>query len=97
MSTDITSATAFSPSLEAIRLAAQMYNAAREGNKQVLEEALASGLPANLTNEKGDTLVSCGAPLEMADSRVRAVSQPRTPSEGGGQQRFLVGCIFQKS
>lgn len=62
MSTDITSATAFSPSLEAIRLAAQMYNAAREGNKQVLEEALASGLPANLTNEKGDTLVSCGGP-----------------------------------
>lgn len=35
-----------------------MYNAAREGNKEVLEEALASGLPANLTNEKGDTLVS---------------------------------------
>lgn len=59
-STSLTSATAFSPSLEAIRLAAEMYNAAREGNKQVLEEALASGLPANLTNEKGDTLVSLG-------------------------------------
>lgn len=58
MSSELTSATAFSPSLEAIRLAAQMYNAAREGNKAVLEEALESGLPANLTNEKGDTLVS---------------------------------------
>lgn len=54
----LTSATAFSPSLEAIKLAAQMYNAAREGNKQVLEEALLDGLPPNLTNEKGDTLVS---------------------------------------
>lgn len=53
----LTSATAFSPSLEAIKLAAQMYNAAREGNKQVLEEALQDGLPPNLTNEKGDTLV----------------------------------------
>lgn len=66
MSNELTSATAFSPSLEAIRLAAQMYNAAREGNKEVLEEALESGLPANLTNEKGDTLVSaaggCGTP-----------------------------------
>lgn len=54
----LTSATAFSPSLEAIKLAAQMYNAAREGNKQVLEEAIQDGLPPNLTNEKGDTLVS---------------------------------------
>lgn len=98
MSTDITSATAFSPSLEAIRLAAQMYNAAREGNKQVLEEALASGLPANLTNEKGDTLVSCGGPppLEMTDSRVRQSASP-APWGMGGQQLFLVGCRFRKA
>lgn len=54
----LTSATAFSPSLEAIKLAASMYNAAREGNKTVLKEALEDGLPPNLTNEKGDTLVS---------------------------------------
>lgn len=54
----LTSATAFSPSLEAIKLAAQMYNAAREGNKNVLEKAILEGMPPNLTNEKGDTLVS---------------------------------------
>lgn len=54
----LTSATAFSPSLEAIKLAAQMYNAAREGNLKVLEQAILDGLPPNLTNEKGDTLVS---------------------------------------
>lgn len=54
----LTSATAFSPSLEAIKLAAQMYNAAREGNKNVLENAILEGMPPNLTNEKGDTLVS---------------------------------------
>lgn len=72
----LTSATAFSPSLEAIKLAAQMYNAAREGNKQVLEEAIQDGLPPNLTNEKGDTLVSslaarcCSpAPLRTPASR----------------------------
>lgn len=57
----LTSATAFSPSLEAIKLAASMYNAAREGNKSVIEEALLDGLPPNLTNEKGDTLVSSDA------------------------------------
>lgn len=58
----LTSATAFSPSLEAIKLAAEMYNAAREGNKKVLEEALEGGLPPNLTNEKGDTLVGYSSP-----------------------------------
>ena len=42
---------------EAIELAGRMYNAAREGNKAIFEQALPAGLPANLTNEKGDTLV----------------------------------------
>lgn len=83
MSTDLTSATAFSPSLEAIRLAAQMYNAAREGNKQVLEEALSSGLPANLTNEKGDTLVSesesCRAPTPESGSQPRTGRRSAAP------------------
>lgn len=63
---ELTSATAFSPSLEAIKLAAQMYNAAREGNKKALEEALLDGLPPNLTNEKGDTLVSLADAPEPA-------------------------------
>lgn len=59
----LTSATAFSPSLEAVRLAASMYNAAREGNKAVIEEGILDGLPPNLTNEKGDTLVRSDAHL----------------------------------
>lgn len=71
----LTSATAFSPSLEAIRLAAQMYNAAREGNKKVLEEAIEGGLPPNLTNEKGDTLVS----QEFDVLSLAAASHPPAP------------------
>ena len=35
-----------------------MFNAARRGEMDVLDQALAVGLPANLTNEKGDSLVS---------------------------------------
>lgn len=74
----LTSATAFSPNLEAIKLAAQMYNAAREGNKRALEAAVLEGMPPNLTNEKGDTLVSfldthrmsvCSGIPEIPDSR----------------------------
>lgn len=42
---------------EAIEFAGRMYNAARVGQKDIFEQALPAGLPANLTNEKGDTLV----------------------------------------
>lgn len=41
----------------AIDLATRMYNAAREGQMDIFEAALPAGLPPNLTNDKGDTLV----------------------------------------
>jgi hypothetical protein len=43
---------------EAIELATRMYNAARQGDKELLTQAITAGLPPNLTNDKGDTLVS---------------------------------------
>ena len=42
---------------EVIEFAARMYNAARSGEKEIFEQALPRGLPPNMTNEKGDTLV----------------------------------------
>jgi hypothetical protein len=42
---------------EAIEFATRMYNAAREGQLDIFKEALPAGLPANLTNDKGDSLV----------------------------------------
>lgn len=42
---------------EAIALATRMYNAARQGDADLLQQAITAGLPPNLTNEKGDTLV----------------------------------------
>lgn len=42
---------------EAIELAGRMYDAARAGDLATFQQALPAGLPANLTNEKGDTLV----------------------------------------
>lgn len=42
---------------EAIELASRMYNAARQGDKELLTQAISAGLPPNLTNDKGDTLV----------------------------------------
>lgn len=43
---------------EAIAFATRMYDAARAGQIEVFQQALPAGLPANLTNDKGDSLVS---------------------------------------
>lgn len=43
---------------EAIALATRFFDAARHGQMDIFEQALPRGLPANLTNDKGDTLVS---------------------------------------
>lgn len=43
---------------EAIAFATRMYNAARQGQMDIFQQALPAGLPANMTNEKGDSLVS---------------------------------------
>lgn len=43
---------------QAIELATRLYNAARQGDAELLQPAIAAGLPPNMTNEKGDTLVS---------------------------------------
>lgn len=42
---------------EAIAFATRMFNAARQGDSELLQQAILAGLPANLSNEKGDTLV----------------------------------------
>lgn len=52
-----TPATASSLPPEAIALAGRMYDAARQGDVAIFQRDLPVGLPANLTNDKGDTLV----------------------------------------
>jgi hypothetical protein len=43
---------------DAIALAGRFFEAARQGQMDMFEQALPRGLPANLTNDKGDSLVS---------------------------------------
>jgi ankyrin repeat protein len=42
---------------EVIAFATKMYDAARAGQVDTFEQALPAGLPANMTNDKGDSLV----------------------------------------
>lgn len=46
---------------EAIAFATRMYDAARAGQMDIFQQALPAGLPANMTNEKGDSLVGSKA------------------------------------
>ncbi|KAF4833089.1 putative ankyrin repeat protein [Colletotrichum siamense] len=92
----LTSATAFSPSLEAIKLAASMYNAAREGNKTVLKEALEDGLPPNLTNEKGDTLLMLAAYYGHADTVKLLIQHGADPNRlNDKRQSPIAGAVFK--
>lgn len=43
---------------EIIAFATRMYDAARQGDVPIFEQALPAGLPPNMTNEKGDSLVN---------------------------------------
>ncbi|TEA17316.1 putative ankyrin repeat protein [Colletotrichum sidae] len=92
----LTSATAFSPSLEAIKLAASMYNAAREGKKQVLEEAILDGLPPNLTNEKGDTLLMLAAYYGHAAVVKFLIEKGADPNRlNDKRQSPIAGAVFK--
>ena len=42
---------------EIIAFATRMYDAARQGDMLIFEQALPAGLPPNMTNDKGDSLV----------------------------------------
>jgi hypothetical protein len=46
---------------EALALATRLFDAARNGQRDILEQALQGGLKPNMTNSKGDSLVSLGA------------------------------------
>ena len=52
-----TAAGSDSLSPEALAFAARMYDSARTGDLPIFQQALPAGLPPNMTNEKGDTLV----------------------------------------
>ncbi|GAA5978041.1 hypothetical protein JCM11641_006608 [Rhodosporidiobolus odoratus] len=49
------------PSAEALEYARQFFTAAREGNAEAFREPLQAGLPPNMINENGDSLLMLAA------------------------------------
>lgn len=56
-----TAAAALPPA--ALALAARLFDGARQGNDELLGQALRGGLKANMRNDRGDSLVCCAVSL----------------------------------
>ncbi|CAK7267253.1 hypothetical protein SEPCBS119000_002452 [Sporothrix epigloea] len=81
---------------EAIALAQRLYNGARAGDLALFQQALPAGLPANMRNEKGDSLLMLAAYHGHADL-VRLLLQngadPNRLNDKG--QSPLAGAVFK--
>ncbi|KAI4245155.1 MAG: hypothetical protein L6R42_010274, partial [Xanthoria sp. 1 TBL-2021] len=81
---------------EAIDLATRLFNAARTGDLPIFQQAIPAGLPVNLTNDKGDTLLML-ASYHTHPTLVRYLlsqnADPNTLNDRG--QSPLAGAVFK--
>ncbi|KAK3314074.1 ankyrin repeat-containing domain protein [Apodospora peruviana] len=82
---------------EAIALAGRIFDAARQGNIDMLRQALSARLPANMTNEKGDTLLMLAAYHGHADLVKLLIEHGADPNRVNDRgQSPLAGAVFKK-
>ncbi|TEA18382.1 putative ankyrin repeat protein [Colletotrichum sidae] len=82
---------------EAIALAGRLYDGARQGDLALFQQALPAGLPANMTNEKGDTLLMLAAyhgHAELVKLLMQHGADPNRLNDRG--QSPLAGAVFKK-
>ncbi|MDO4919511.1 ankyrin repeat domain-containing protein [Kocuria sp.] len=53
---------------EELAYVASLFDAARSGDTQLLSSAIDAGVPVNLTNDRGDTLLNLAAYLEQEET-----------------------------
>ncbi|EFX01119.1 ankyrin-like protein [Grosmannia clavigera kw1407] len=91
---DAGTATSLPP--EAVALAARMYDGARTGDLALFTQSLPAGLPANLTNEKGDTLLMLAAyhgHVDLVRLLLQHGADPNRLNDKG--QSPLAGAVFK--
>ncbi|KAL7781397.1 ankyrin repeat-containing domain protein [Trichoderma afarasin] len=82
---------------EVIAFAGRMYDSARKGEVAVFEQALPAGLPPNMTNEKGDTLLMLAAYHGHADLVKLLIQHGADPNRVNDRgQSPLAGAVFKK-
>jgi ankyrin repeat protein len=82
---------------EMIEFASKMYDAARKGDVATFEQALPAGLPPNLTNDKGDTLLMLAAyhgHAGLVKVLIQHGADPNRLNDRG--QSPLAGAVFKK-
>ncbi|WP_394435629.1 ankyrin repeat domain-containing protein [Streptomyces sp. SGAir0957] len=84
------------PDPEVVELATKIFDLARRGESEALAEYVDAGVPANLTNDRGDTLVMLAAYHGHADA-VRALlargADANCANDKG--QTPLAGAVFK--
>jgi ankyrin repeat protein len=81
---------------EALALASKLFDFAREGKTAELDQYITAGIPVNLTNHKGDTLLmlSCyHGHLELTRMLLEKGADPNILNERG--QSPIAGCVFK--
>ncbi|KAH7395649.1 ankyrin repeat-containing domain protein [Cadophora sp. MPI-SDFR-AT-0126] len=81
---------------EAIAFATRMYDAARAGQMDIFQQALPAGLPANMMNEKGDSLVMLAAyhgHAQLVKLLIQHGADPNRVNDRG--QTPLAGAVFK--
>ncbi|WP_338694282.1 ankyrin repeat domain-containing protein [Streptomyces sp. Q6] len=84
------------PDPEVVELATKIFDLARKGEAEALAAYVDAGVPANLTNDRGDTLVMLAAYHGHTDA-VRALvardADVNRPNDKG--QTPLAGAVFK--
>lgn len=81
---------------EAIQLATQLFDYAREGRTPELDQYITAGIPVNLTNGKGDTLLmlaSYHGHLATVHMLLGKGADPNVKNERG--QSIIAGAVFK--
>ena len=81
---------------DVVELATRLFGHAREGHTHTLAPYLEAGIPANLTNDKGDTLLMLAAYHGHTDTVTLLIDQgadPNRPNDRG--QTPLAGAVFK--
>ncbi|KDR71554.1 hypothetical protein GALMADRAFT_253895 [Galerina marginata CBS 339.88] len=81
---------------DTLDFARRMFDAAREGNSSLLLSAVDAGLPVNLTNDKGNTLLMLAAyagHTELAKGLLDRGADPNRINDLG--QSMVAGAVFK--
>jgi ankyrin repeat protein len=84
------------PDSAVIQFAAKVFNLAREGDTGALAAYVDAGVPANLCNDKGDTLVMLAAyhgHPQAVSALLERGADPDRPNDRG--QTPLAGAVFK--